>query len=398
MLDTNRLAIWREQRPVLHDINLHVEQPGVLFLVGPGGSGKSSLLHALRGAQRPNHISICGNISLSGGPRGAPACRIIHVPQHFALKEQGSPESQLTGLLGCAPEHVWAWAARHRLDIPPSALLRPSYGISLSTRRALGVLALMEQEAELYLLDEPTAGIDGIEIDSVRTRIAALARQASVVVATHNRRDCLALGGYTSLLAGGRIWETAPSERFFNQPSTPLAKTYVSTGNCTVGMQQHDAQKPVEGLWWLDDAPLCGMSRPGLMDDPGMQFQELAGKGVTQLFCLEEKCLYATGRLRDLGIAHYHFPIADMGVPTFSQAVDICRLSAPALDAGRAVAMHCRGGMGRTGTMLAALRVWQGHAPDSAIQQVRAAKPHAIQTDVQLGFIHDFADRIRDWH
>jgi atypical dual specificity phosphatase len=398
MLDTNQLAIWREHRPVLHDINLHVEHPGLLFLVGPGGSGKSSLLHALRGVQRPEHISVRGRITLGVNKRTGHTCNVVHVPQHFVLDEQASLESQLSDLLGCPPEYVWAWVARHRLDISPSALRRPAYGVSRSTRRVLGVLALLEKEGDLYLLDEPTAGIDDGELDIVRARIAALALRASLVVATHNRRDCLALGGNTSLLAGGRIWETAPSERFFNQPTTTLAQTYVATGNCIVGTLQQEVYKPVEGMWWLDGIPLCGMSRPGLMDNLEAQFRELSGKGVTQLFCLEEKCSYPTQRLRELGIAHYHFPIADMAAPDFSQAVDICRLSAAEIDADRGVAMHCRGGLGRTGTLLAALQVWRGHAPDSAIQQVRDIRPHAIQTDAQLGFVHDFADRIRDWH
>lgn len=399
MLDTSQLAIWREQRPVLHDINLHVEHPGLLFLVGPGGSGKSSLLHALRGDQRPAHISIRGSITLRGSnPTGHACGSVVHVPQHFALDPQAPLELQLSDLLACPPDYIWAWVARHNLDISPSALRRPAYGISRSSRRALGVLALLEQEGGLYLVDEPTAGIDGVELDAVRARIASLALRASVVVATHNRRDCLTLGGHTSLLAGGRIWETAPSERFFNRPNTPLARTYVATGNCIVGTGQAETHKPVEGLWWLDGTPLCGMSRPGLMDDLQAQFQELADKRVSQLFCLEEKCAYATERLRELDIAHYHFPIADMGVPTFSQAVDICRLSAPEINAGRGVALHCRGGLGRTGTLLAAIGVWQGHAPEAAIQQVRTVRPHAIQTEAQLGFIHDFADRIRDWH
>ena len=398
MLDISQLAIWREHRPVLHDVNLHVQFPGLLFLVGPGGSGKSSLLHALRGEQRPEHIRVRGNIALGSSGRSGPPCSIVHVPQHFALDEQAPPELQLSDLLACPPDYVWAWVARHNLDISPSALRRPAYSISRSQRRALGVLALLEQEGALYLVDEPTAGIDGVELDAVRARLAALVLRATLVVATHNRRDCLTLGGYTALLAGGRIWETAPSDRFFGHPSTPLARTYVATGNCIVGTPKDDVQTSVEGLWWLDKTPLCGMSRPGLMDDLETQFQELADKGVTQLFCLEEKCQYPVERLRALDIAHYHFPIADMGVPTFSQAVDICRLTSPEIDAGRGVALHCRGGLGRTGTMLAAIGVWQGHAPDAAIDRVRAIRPHAIQTEVQLGFIHDFADRIRDWH
>lgn len=398
MLATEGLAIWRDRHPVLQDINLHVEAPGLLFIVGPGGSGKSTLLHALRGPDTPADIRMHGEISFGWEAGPAQNLRIVHVPQHAALDALRSPGAQLSERLGCPADRLWAWADELGLDVPPKDFLREDNLLSHSMRRALGVLALLDADADLYLIDEPTAGLDTRELHAVRGRINALARHASTVVATHNRRDCLMMGGHTALLVNGRIRESAPSQRFFSHPSTPMGRTYVATGNCIDRAPQPHTRDAVEGAWWLACGQLCGMSRPGLVASRETQFQALAEQGVSQLICLEEQCVYPTQGLRELGMAHYHFPIVDMSVPTFSQAVDMCRLTAPELDAGRSIAMHCRGGLGRTGTMLAVLRVWQGDPPSSAIDQVRTAKPRAIQTDPQICFVHDFANRTHGWH
>jgi atypical dual specificity phosphatase len=87
-----------------------------------------------------------------------------------------------------------------------------------------------------------------------------------------------------------------------------------------------------------------------------------------------------------------------MAPPSFSQAVDACRLVEQAIEEGAGVAIHCRGGLGRTGTGLAATLIWFGDDAAVAIAKVRDAQRQAIQTTAQERFLHDFAKRIRAWH
>ena len=90
------------------------------------------------------------------------------------------------------------------------------------------------------------------------------------------------------------------------------------------------------------------------------------------------------------GMIWHHLPISDVSVPNaaFETAYDDIRgdLHRRLAD-GEAVLVHCKGGLGRAGTVAARLLVERGHAPDAAIAAVRAARPGAIETAAQERYV-----------
>lgn len=86
------------------------------------------------------------------------------------------------------------------------------------------------------------------------------------------------------------------------------------------------------------------------------------------------------------GLAWHHLPIPDVGVPdaAFEAAWAYAGLRLRGhLAAGGRVLVHCKGGLGRGGTIAARLLVERGWAPERAIAAVRAARPGAIETEAQ---------------
>lgn len=85
-------------------------------------------------------------------------------------------------------------------------------------------------------------------------------------------------------------------------------------------------------------------------------------------------------------------PVRDRDVPgdpdTFGAFLD--ELMEQLLD-GRAVVVHCRGGLGRAGLTAACLLTQAGMPPEQAVARVRAARPGAIETAAQERFVYDFA-------
>lgn len=106
-----------------------------------------------------------------------------------------------------------------------------------------------------------------------------------------------------------------------------------------------------------------------------------------ELLCIPEYPRLAGER----GLQVVACPIRDRDVPNdtaaFSAFLD--ELMDALLD-GRAVVVHCRGGLGRAGLTAACLLAQAGMPPEQALARVREARPGAVETAAQERFVYDF--------
>ena len=93
-----------------------------------------------------------------------------------------------------------------------------------------------------------------------------------------------------------------------------------------------------------------------------------------------------------LGIRSVWFPIPDVSVPSDLVATaDLVDEILASMSRGNTVVVHCRGGLGRSGTIAACCLVTRGRPPADAIRLVRKARPGAVEAESQEEFVNRFA-------
>jgi atypical dual specificity phosphatase len=143
---------------------------------------------------------------------------------------------------------------------------------------------------------------------------------------------------------------------------------------------------PLPNFSWLLPDLVAGCGRPRGPETVAY----LAKNGVRRLVTLTEEPL-PEDWLRAAGIEGLHVPVPDFGAPTAAQLADAVDALQASIEAGEPAAVHCAAGMGRTGTVLAALLVRRGAAPDDAIAEVRRLRPGSIETPAQAAAVRDYA-------
>ncbi|MBS0644540.1 MAG: heme ABC exporter ATP-binding protein CcmA [Acetobacteraceae bacterium] len=183
MLTAEGLAVFRGERLVFRDLSFQVQSGGALVLAGPNGSGKSTLLRLLAGLVRP----IAGRLLWDGTDALADLAehgrRVAYVGHLDAVKPGLTVTENLrfaARVAGRAVEDALdALELRHLADLPARML-------SAGQKRRLALSRLALTPAPLWLLDEPTIGLDTASIGRFGTLLRGhLAGGGMVVAATH---------------------------------------------------------------------------------------------------------------------------------------------------------------------------------------------------------------------
>lgn len=203
-LSANGLTCDRGERRVFSHLGFEVRAGEALAVVGPNGSGKSSLLRLLAGLLPPAGGEIAWNGGAVADDPEAHRARLHYVGHADALKPTLTPAEMLGFQAGLRGQRLGDAAILSALDAFGLAGLAdlPSRFLSQGQRRRAALARLVATPAPLWLLDEPTLGLDA---ESLARLIAVLARHRSagglVVVATHGGLD---LGPHATLDMGQR--------------------------------------------------------------------------------------------------------------------------------------------------------------------------------------------------
>lgn len=166
----------------VNNLNLIIPRGRIIGLLGPNGSGKTTLIKMINGLLTPT----AGSILINGCPPGpATKARIAYLPERTYL-QSGMKVCDLVDFFQDFYEDFSrdrAFSMLSSLNIPFTAQLKT---LSKGTKEKVQLILVMSRNADLFILDEPIAGVDPAARDYIlNTILTNYDENATILISTH---------------------------------------------------------------------------------------------------------------------------------------------------------------------------------------------------------------------
>ena len=182
LLECKNLTKKYDKHTALSNISLQIDSGHIIGLLGPNGSGKTTLIKLIAGLLTPTS----GGLYIKEEPVGLESRKLIsYLPDHTYLNDWMKVKDIIRFFADFYDdfETERAYDMLSRLEIDPSRKLK---SLSKGTKEKVQLILVMSRRADLYLLDEPIAGVDPAARDYIlNTIISNYDENASILISTH---------------------------------------------------------------------------------------------------------------------------------------------------------------------------------------------------------------------
>jgi len=237
---------------VLADVTLEILDQGITTLMGPVGTGKSTVLRALSGMLSQSGLfKSWGNVYFRGAIAG-PENRPLLVAQRIQLVQRSALENLIfhlrdrTADLPVERQRDWAiqWLTQAGVPDVIALLDRPFMELDQLSQRIITILREAAAEPALLMIDEPTTGLSEADAGVLLGMLERLAAFTPLLVALQNHKHARKISNQIILLAGGRVQAACDADSFFNNPPNATVAQFIATGTCTVPAPDANSIKP----------------------------------------------------------------------------------------------------------------------------------------------------------
>lgn len=192
----------------LNQVCLNLEPGKIIGLLGPNGSGKTTLIKIMNDLLEPT----AGEILIAGEKPGIETkYSISYLPERTYLHAGMKVIEMVRYFEDFYPDFRVdrAFDMLHRLQIPPNERLK---NLSKGTKEKVQLILVMSRDAQLYVLDEPIAGVDPASRDYIlHTIVSNYNRNATILLSTHLISDVESILDEVIFIKYGNIILHAPA-------------------------------------------------------------------------------------------------------------------------------------------------------------------------------------------
>ncbi len=209
MITVEHLTKYYGEALAVKDLSFEIQEGGIYGFLGPNGAGKSTTMNILTGCLSPTSgtVKICGHDILEE-PREAKKC-IGYLPEQPPLYMSETPEEylrfvgevkgirrdEITQQIQEVMEHTGITDVYHR---------RIS-DLSKGYRQRVGIAQALLGSPSVIILDEPTVGLDPLQITQIRDMIRDLGKTHTVILSSHILSEVQALCQKILIISRGRL-------------------------------------------------------------------------------------------------------------------------------------------------------------------------------------------------
>ena len=212
---------------ILDQVDVTVERPSIVGLLGSNGAGKTTCFNIIIGLVRQDE----GRVTLDGKDLSRLPIHertrrgIGYLPQEHSVFRRLSVRDNLLAVLELSAKYSAAERGRiadRLLEEFNIADLRDAPAIQLSggEQRRVEIARALSLEPDFILLDEPFAGVDPIAVQDIQNIISLLKQRGiGILITDHNVRETLRICDYAYLLHAGRMLVAGSPAELMNHPA-----------------------------------------------------------------------------------------------------------------------------------------------------------------------------------
>src|SRR5580704_7308551 len=231
--------------PVVNDVSLDIGDGEFFVLLGPSGSGTSTLLRAIAGLSGVDH----GRIALHGRDVTHLAARergVGLVFQNYALFRHMTVAENIEFALRVRRMRPKARRQRRQELLRLVALEgmddRLPAELSGGQQQRVAVARALAHKPEVLLLDEPFGALDAKIREELRRTIRQVQRELGIttVLVTHDQEEAFALADRIGIMNLGRLLEMGAPHDLYSRPATRFVATFLGAANLILARRTPD--------------------------------------------------------------------------------------------------------------------------------------------------------------